>query len=196
MAAYALGLVGKTGEVHAFEPVPKCFAKLLNIKQNNPSYHLYANEAALGEKEGVATISVCNQKNIGWNSLVPEFLPVDAIGEKIEVSVTKLDNYLFDNNIEEIRAIKIDAEGYEFPILKGMRQYLSKSNQRPILIVEITPLAYSLLNVSLQELSDLLSGFGYIAFSTGFRRKIDITSIRTNTDVMFIQKHISGRDRD
>ncbi len=40
MAAYALGLVGKTGEVHAFEPVPKYFAKLLNIKQFNPSYHL------------------------------------------------------------------------------------------------------------------------------------------------------------
>jgi len=151
LSAFALGLVGKTGEVHAFEPVPRYFERLKNIQRDNAGYNFFMNNFAAGENEGISSIAVTNLKNIGWNTIVPDFMDKNTIKEKIEVPVKRLDNYLSSNGIDNLRLIKIDTEGYEFPIFKGFQQYLCRAKRLPIIIVEICPAAYPMLNLSVED---------------------------------------------
>lgn len=187
ISALGLSLVGKTGQVHSFEPVPSFFNRLSMIQEDNPDYHIYANNVALGDNEGVSKIAVTNLRNIGWNTLVPSYMPTETIGEQIDVPVIRLDTYLLSNKVQNIRLIKIDTEGYEFPVIKGISEYLRSSNQFPIFVVEIAPDAYPLMNLSLNDFQEFMKGFGYAAYSiVGRKRPIDLVTLRKTTDVVFM----------
>ena len=186
ISAIGLSLVGKTGEVHSFEPVPRFFKKLSMIQVDNPAYHIYPNNIALGDDEGVSRIAVTNLKNIGWNTMVPGLMSDETTGETIDVPVVRLDTYICSNNIQNIRLIKIDTEGYEFPVIKGISGYLRDSKQFPIFIIEIEPTAYSLLNLSLKDFQELMRGLGYVGYTLDGKRPIDVSRLRITTDVLFL----------
>ena len=186
ISAIGLSLVGKTGEVHSFEPVPRFFKKLSMIQVDNPAYHIYPNNIALGDDEGVSRIAVTNLKNIGWNTMVPGLMSDETTGETMDVPVVRLDTYLRSNNIQNIRLIKIDTEGYEFPVIKGISEYLRNSKQFPIFIIEIAPTAYSLLNLSLKDFQELMRGLGYVGYTLDGKRPIDVSRLRITTDVLFL----------
>jgi hypothetical protein len=62
----AAGLVGSHGRVHAFEPVPSCFARLeRNLSQFGWAW---AHRSAVGDKSGVATVHF-KESESGWGSL-------------------------------------------------------------------------------------------------------------------------------
>ena len=46
--------------------------------------------------------------------------------KKIKVKMITLDDYIIENNIKRIDFLKIDTEGYEFEILKGLKQNIFK----------------------------------------------------------------------
>jgi FkbM family methyltransferase len=186
ISAIALSLVGKTGEVHSFEPVPRLFKRLLMLQEDNPEYHIYTNNIALGDEEGVSRIAVTNLKNIGWNTMVPGLMSEETTGETMDVQVVRLDTYLRSNNINNIRLIKIDTEGYEFPVIKGITGYLRDSKQFPIFIIEIAPTAYSLLNLSIKDFQELMRGLGYVGYTLDGKRPIDLNMLRITTDVLFL----------
>jgi hypothetical protein len=60
ISAFALGLVGGCGNVHAFEPVPRYVSRLRALQRNNSDANLHVNGVALGEMEGTAKISITN----------------------------------------------------------------------------------------------------------------------------------------
>lgn len=186
ISAFGLGLVGKIGEVHAFEPVPRFFKRLMKIEGDNPDYHIYANNVALGADEGVSSIAVTNQKNIGWNTMVPGFMSEQTTGDKIDVPVMRLDTYLLSKKVQKIRLIKIDTEGYEFPVLKGISEWLRNCKELPIIITEVAPDAYSLLHLSLKDFQEFMRGFGYVAYTVDKKRPIDLSMLKTTTNVIFL----------
>lgn len=186
ISAFGLGLVGKTGEVHAFEPVPRFFKRFLKIQEDNPDYHIYANNVALGEDEGVFSIAVTNLKNIGWNTMVSDYMSEQTTGDRIDVPVIRLDNYLLSKKVQNIRLIKIDTEGYEFPVLKGISEYLRNSKELPIIITEVAPDAYPLLHLSLKDFQEFMRGFGYVAYTVDNKRPIDLSMLRKTTNVIFM----------
>lgn len=188
ISAFALGLVGKRGEVHAFEPVPQYFERLLNIQRDNVDYSFFANNFAAGEKDSISTIAVTNIKNIGWNTMVPDFMQKETIKEEIEVSIKRLDDYLSSNKIDNVRLIKIDTEGYEFPVFKGFQQYLCNVKHLPIIIVEICPAAYPKLNLSVSDFSETISEYGYVPYSINLKQKVDITAFTVTTNVVLLPK--------
>ena len=200
ISARALGLVGKTGEVHAFEPVPRFYERLQMVQQSNPDYHLYTNSTALGESEALATIAVTNLRNIGWNTMVPGYMRQDTIAEEIEIPITRLDSYLFDKGIANVRLIKIDTEGYELPVVKGVRQYLRNSTQLPVFIIEVAPTAYPYLDASPRDIFELMSAFGYEAYSADLSGRVDVLSLKVTTNVVFLprseQSKVSHRMAD
>ena len=71
LSAIGGGLVGKTGQVHSFEPVPEYFQKLKKMAMANSGYKIVVNQCALGEERETAKIDVTNLPNIGWNTMVP-----------------------------------------------------------------------------------------------------------------------------
>lgn len=191
MSAFAMGLVGKTGEVHAFEPVPQYFNRLENVCKDNPGYRFYMNRVAIGKDEGVSTIVVTNRWNIGWNTMVPDFMSKDTVKEKIEITVSTLDNYLYSKSVKKLRLVKIDTEGYEFPVIKGFQQYLRKVEELPILVVEVNPTAYKKLNTSIADFEDFMVDLGYVACSIDLVLKVQITKFEKITDVVFLPQSIA-----
>lgn len=122
MSAYGAGLVGKKGEIHSFEPVPEYFALLSKLTDFN--------KYAVGDTKGFQDIKISNLSNIGWNSMVPGFMKPNTIKKIIEVPVIRLDNYIFKNNIERISLIKIDVEGYEYFVLRGLTNFFQKFKKK------------------------------------------------------------------
>jgi len=185
VSSFALGLVGQSGEVHSFEPVPRYLQRLESIRDINPNVPLYINGVALGEEVGTSSISV-SFSNIGWNTVVADFMNPEDTAAKIEVRMETLDNYFAAKNIRWPRIVKIDTEGYEYPIIKGFQRYLRSCNELPMLVVEIMPTAYPKLGLSLHDFSSFMKTMGYVSYDTDLARQVDIANAKKIVDVVFI----------
>jgi len=188
ISAIGAGLVGKNGQVHSFEPIPIYFEKLDELRRFNKDYNIYVNKFALGDNLGKKTINI-NKNLIGANSMVFGLLNSNLIKDSIEIEVKRLDDYIFNKNIQNISLIKIDVEGYEFLLLKGLIKFFENNKDSlPPLIVEITPEAYPLLGCTLEDLEDLLRNFNYHAYSTNEKYKINVKKLERPIDILFKQK--------
>jgi FkbM family methyltransferase len=186
ISAIGLGKVGKTGEVHSFEPVPKYNSRLRWLAELNKAYKIRTNQCAVTENGGTVNIHVTNLPNIGWNTAVPGFMESETIGETVSVPAVRLDSYISEHKIKNIKLIKIDTEGYEFPVLKSLKNYFEATSERPGIICEISPGANRLLGYSLPHISGYMLGFGYKAFRLDrMDQEVDIPAIQKTTNVLF-----------
>ena len=127
---FAASVVGNTGKVYSFEPIPRIYNQLLDsVHLNKFDNIVKAYNFALGEKDEVKNLYL-EPKNIGGSSLV------EARGrnEKIEVKIAKGDDTLL--NLNKIDLIKIDVEGYEYEVLSGIKDSLTK--YKPAIILEFS----------------------------------------------------------
>lgn len=185
LSAIAAGLVGTRGQVHSFEPVPAYYRRLLRLRELNPQYSFFANSCAAGETTGTCTIYVTREP--GQNSMVPSYQRAADIVSTLDVPVVRLDDYLVQKNLRHISLIKIDAEGFEFPVLTGLERFLSKTGQRPPIVCEIAPRAYSLLGKTLNDLAVFMRGLGYSARDLiDAAAEVDLNAIQHVEDVLFL----------
>lgn len=192
-SAVALSLVGTTGQVHAFEPVAEIYQKLLRLRDDNPQFGFVPNNCALGEQEGVLPLAVTNQRNIGWNTMVPDLMDAGDIGELATVPVRRLDDYLAEHRIESVRLIKIDTEGFEFPVLKGLTQFLRKTPVAPTIVMEIAPSAYPKLQTNLHALELFLRQNNYMPRDLKNRETLSIHSFTDTTNVLLVPDSMERR---
>lgn len=184
-SAVGAGLIGKKGEVHCFEPVPHFFKRLLILQKMNDEYKFFLNYFALGEIPGVYELEATPSDS----SFVPNYINPKLSKGKFKGAVRRLDDYLFERNIENIALIKIDVEGYEFPVLKGLSRYFEqKKDNLPPIVVEIIPRAYPLLGIELKDLENYMKQFSYYSYTLDGKHKIDFTKFTEIKDVLFIQK--------
>jgi len=186
LSAVALELVGEHGQVHAFEPVPRYFRRLERLAAANPRYSLHVNPVALGSETGAASIAVTSLPNIGWNTMVPSFMSAEGTLETITVPVTTLSDYLDGHALVEVALVKIDTEGFELPVLRGFRRFLSACERRPVIVAEVAPAAYEKLGTELAELVRLMHGLGYQTRSLDGRHAPDLTTLTVTTNVLFV----------
>lgn len=190
ISSIGAGFVGKSGQVHSFEPVPEYASNLEKIKELNPEYTFFVNNCACSDKEGFSKIDV-SASNIGWNTMVPNFMGKDDVKMSISIPMCRLDEYICKNNLKNITFIKIDTEGFEFKVLKGLQNYFenTKAPNRPPIYCEIAPGAYPLLRLSLKSLSDYMKKYSYYAVdSRDTSKRIDITKLEQTTNVLFLCK--------
>jgi FkbM family methyltransferase len=187
LSAFAAGIVGKQGQVHCFEPVPAYFDRLQRLVELNPEHSITPNCKAAGEEPGSCTIYVTREP--GQNTMVLAYKSGPEVISTLKVPVVRLDSYLAERNINRISLVKIDAEGYELPILKGLQGFFERSRHRPAIICEIAPRAYPLLGRSVGELSDYMSSYGYVAYDLiDGTTPINLETIEHVEDVLFLAK--------
>jgi len=185
LSAVATRLVGPQGQVHAFEPVPAYFVRLGRLAALNPEYLIAANPCAVGETPGICTMYVTLEP--GQSTLVRSYKVEPEILSTIDVPVVRLDSYLKQNQIERVALIKIDAEGFELPILRGLRNYFESCRHRPAIICEIAPRAYPLMGRSVSELAGFMAEFGYTARDlVDGVTPVDLGAIEHVEDVLFL----------
>ena len=126
---YVASIVGETGSVHAFEPIPSIYRQIEDsVKENHFEKIVHIHNCALGETE--ATEKLFISKNVGGSSLVND----DETKETITVHIKNGDKEL--SGISKIDVIKIDVEGYEYEVLSGIKQMLLV--HKPVLFLEFS----------------------------------------------------------
>lgn len=186
MSFIAAQEVGRRGQVHAFEPVLQYYEKLARLRELNPELPITVNNCALGERDGRAMVYVGTSEDIGWNTMVPGRISRPA--EEQHVRVTRLDRYVLDHGLERVRLVKIDVEGYEFQVLKGMRDMLGgPPGARPAIICELLPGSLAAMGVSMGELAEYVRAAAYRSFRIPeTRRPANIAEVQGKCDVLLL----------
>lgn len=149
--------------VWCFEPNPQVFEILSKNIELNGSTNIKAIPAGLSDRNATTTLHVDLSGNIGASTLVDknQFHGVKYEDKLVEVIVG--DEWVTENIATKIDFIKIDVEGHEYNVLKGLKSTLAE--HRPIIAME-----WSKKSTDREEI--LGSGFfekelqGYHIFST------------------------------
>jgi len=118
--------------VHAFEPFPPVGEKLKEKIARNQLRNVTVHECGLGESDRLLAFRPPTTSNTGTGSFCD---PQDG-SESIELQVVAADRYFPEAGIDRIDYLKIDVEGFETSVLKGMEQTMRRS--RPVCFFEWT----------------------------------------------------------
>jgi FkbM family methyltransferase len=132
LSVIAAKLVGPDGRVIAFEPVPANARRIRRNARLNRLGRIEVVEAAVGDRTGTATLVLA--EFAGGAALADADLPPDACGE-LEVRLTTLDDWLARSGSPRPALVKIDVEGAELAVLRGMVATLEQV--RPALLIEL-----------------------------------------------------------
>ena len=128
----AARLVGPTGKVVAVEPVPRNAEIIRRNAARNGFANVTVLEKALGAAPGTAALQVT--RHPGGATLSTTEIPPDAIGT-LSVTVATLDDLILRGNLGAPRLVKIDVEGTEIEVMKGMTRTLAEV--RPAVLFEV-----------------------------------------------------------
>lgn len=120
--------------VLAFEPLPVAFARLRAAVGGRPNVEL--RQEALGDHRGEAVLTVPvvdGVPNEQWASTAKGFAGHGArvAEQRHAVPLRRLDEF----GLTDLTAVKLDAEGAEYEVLRGGRETLLRN--RPVLSIEI-----------------------------------------------------------
>jgi FkbM family methyltransferase len=120
--------------VLAFEPLPAAFARLRAAIGEAP--HVTLHQAALGDRDGEVTLTLPVLDGVPqeqWASTAKGYAGLDprVAEQRHTVPLRRLDGF----GLDDLTAVKLDAEGAEYEVLRGGRETLLRC--RPVLSIEI-----------------------------------------------------------
>ena len=130
-----LPFLGQRGRCFAFEPNPLLSQKLIDNVAQRFKNNLNVFQMACGEINEKLMLHIPENLD-GWASLLDKRDCLELKDKKftnILVSVINLDSFLY-HKLEKLTFVKIDTEGFEFKVLKGMTRIISYF--RPVIIFE------------------------------------------------------------
>jgi FkbM family methyltransferase len=172
-------IVGASGQIHAFEPIPDNVTRLRSAVQRNEVKNVTINQMAVGESEGVLDLYIGNESlgNSGWASVVFSGRRPDVV----TVPQATMDNYISEHGIKSIRLVKLDIEGAEPEAICGMRSVLKSSNA-PDILCEVNPWLLERRGLDSRAITLPLAEHGYRLFSVNRsgQEELDPSSLVTS----------------
>lgn len=126
-------LVGESGRVLAFEPIPQTFAMLVRALTKADCRNVTMFNVACGNESRVLSMSVPDDRFTGENLYQASIC--DSGPSLTAVVCVRVDDLPL--SLERLRLVKIDAEGHDALVIEGMWRVISQ--YMPILIVEHPP---------------------------------------------------------
>lgn len=133
-------LVGHTGKVYCIEPLPRNISILKkNIRINNLNNVIIYDVAAGDENKEVSffDIKINNMLGGAENIMTTLLSKIPGMIQLIKVKQRRLD-MLINEPLDKIKLIKIDTEGYEEYVLKGLDTWLIGKSSIDF-IIEMNP---------------------------------------------------------
>jgi FkbM family methyltransferase len=142
------GLAGPTGRVEAFEPVEASAQAVRVNAVLNGLQNVSVHRVAVSDHEGRETLLVREEDS--WSHLVDRAPNADA-RERVSVRLVSLDEEIAKGALPPPDVVKIDVEGSEGAVLRGLERTLS--SRRVVVICE--------LHETNAEVLELFEGVGY-----------------------------------
>lgn len=122
-------------QVHAFDPYPPVVEQLRGNVASNHLDNVVVHAVGLGDKPARVPFFEPPVDNNGAGSFVED--PRTAGNRaRLELEIVAGDEYFARHGIARLDLVKIDVEGYEKPVLQGLRQTIRM--QRPIIVMELS----------------------------------------------------------
>ena len=201
-------VVGRTGKIYAFEPVPftfetlKIVARILGFTHNaelinkgcsdengtiefsvpvQDSGAFAAGQAYIGKRNDD---HAGKEKQVRWNAT-----------RKVEAEIVRLDDFLPE--IKDLSMVKADIEGAELLCFRGAEKMISK--HLPTVICEINPWFMEGFGLKLEELTDFFLEKGYDLYfytedKTG-KKYLRETAVRDIVEDNYVFLHPSRSER-
>lgn len=171
----AASRVGSAGRVFSFEPDPAMFERLARSVEGLPWVHPI--RRAVWEKTTTLTFERSAQAGeSGWGALTA--VRDLGRGEHIPVEGTSVDDWASESRVENLQAMKIDAEGSELFVLKGAQGVLERL--RPSVVLEINEVVLRQAGTSAKQVIDHLMKSRYRLFALSPSRLEEVSSGRAN----------------
>lgn len=142
--------VGEDGFVYAFEPHPPSFERLIENVKLNDWKNVQAFNFAISDKKGKKKLYVFKSGRASGSgfALRNDSVPITVKTMPLEDAVKT-----------DIDLVKMDIEGAEVEVLKGMERTLAKGKVK--IICEVHPKHISLLGHDVSEITELLKKHSY-----------------------------------
>lgn len=149
------------GRVLAFEPTEHQLGLLRTNVELNQFTNIAIHPYGLFDKEEQLEIFTSENRTLhaGKHEGLSSVYKSDERQLSEGVIELKVFDKEFEERLERLDAVKIDVEGAEFPVLKGMKASLERF--KPILIIEMNGETFTQAGYSLQEVSSFLDELGY-----------------------------------
>jgi FkbM family methyltransferase len=160
--------VGQGGRVYAFEPTATTFCWLGQNIALNKLENVVAENVAVTDQAGTVEFRVGPPELTVYNSISEVSHPGAKAGrfERVFVPTISIDDYCARKKIDRVDCVKIDVEGAEFQVLKGMRRTL-ESNRDIVLLVEFGQTTAAACGTTIESMAEWLTGMGFRLFRIG-----------------------------
>lgn len=154
-------LVGERGQVVAIEASPAFHHRLVQQARLNGCRNIRAVNAAVSDGPSTLTFVLASSRNMGANSIVPYDGPAEST---FEIDALPLPELLDPQEIANARVIKIDVEGAEGGVVRGLVPVLGKLRPDAEITVEVTPERMARLGDRAEDLMNTMADAGFHAY--------------------------------
>ena len=185
----ASSIVGKNGNVFAFEALTENFQKLKTNKEINNFTNLHIHNNAVSDCNDSVKFYFNSDNDGGhalWNVAEHPFNEKSRTNNDVrEVKSLILDQFVDSPGIEKVKIIKIDTEGAEAKVLRGAKKLIQKTAV-PIIICEYNKFGLETMGDNEISLRKMMKDLGYNTYLF-FENQL----IKISEDVVIYEKYQS-----
>jgi FkbM family methyltransferase len=149
--------VGPTGAVLSIEPNPFALKQLAQNVERSQLQNVLVEHTACGETRNVVQLYLHTESNSSKASLYPGDVTGDVA---VEVPCTTLDHLCQERSLQRVKLVKIDVEGAELFVLRGMKRIMRE--MRPVIVLELHPHLLEAVGTPLHGVLAFLREFDYV----------------------------------
>lgn len=139
--------------MYAFEPEEFNFSLLRrSIRSQALAARIIPVQSAVGSEDGFIELLLNEHHHADHRVLTTQFRHWHNTSNAVSVPVTTIDTFVRENApLHPIAFIKVDVQGYEFPVCLGMEQALAR-NPSTVIALEYMPSAMAELGFAPEEM--------------------------------------------
>jgi len=156
---YALLEAQKCKYVYAIEPVGENIEVFKKSIKLNGYKNIQVYQCAIGSENNYEEMTITYKSNCG--SLVKKSRNEKLVKERRRVKTITLNDFCKRVKLTRVDFIRMDVEGYEVEVIKGMDKVIKLMPRGAILSIEIHPKAYPPPYKQTMEMLDTIESYGF-----------------------------------